>query len=136
MPAADGVGDPQLSWLVTRGRTTIVHAGDTLIHGWWWRVAQRAPNPIAAALVPVNGARVNFAHRQPPSPLRAVMNAQEAAAACTSMGARRMVPIHHGAYDFPDVYEPDPDPLSRLEALALDAEVLTPGVGDWVDLAA
>lgn len=33
LPAVDGSGDPQVSWLVARDGVTIVHAGDTMWHG-------------------------------------------------------------------------------------------------------
>lgn len=135
LPAADGTGDPQVSWLVSRGGMTIVHAGDTLTHGWWWRVAQRASSPVAAAFLPVNGARISFPHRRPSSPLRAVMNADEAAASATVLRARRLVPIHHGAYGFPPVYVPDDDPVGALPRDA-DFDVVTPSLGEWQSIAA
>jgi L-ascorbate metabolism protein UlaG (beta-lactamase superfamily) len=129
LPAADGPGDPQVSWLVTRGGATVVHAGDTLVHGWWWRVAERAQAPIDVAFLPVNGAHVDFRHRRPASPLRAAMNAEEAFTAATTMRARQLVPMHYGAYHFPPVYVPDPDPVGELRALGADP--LVPGLGEW-----
>lgn len=54
-PAADGTGDPQLSWAIAASGTTIVHCGDTLFHGWWWRASMRF-GPIDLAFLPVNGA--------------------------------------------------------------------------------
>jgi L-ascorbate metabolism protein UlaG (beta-lactamase superfamily) len=133
LPAADGLGDPQLSWLVARDGLTVVHAGDTMMHGWWWRVAERAPAPVAAAFLPVNGARVTFPHRRPRSQLPVVMNAEEAAIAATILRARRLVPIHYGAYRFPPVYVPDPDPIAALPPDP-DFEVLTPPLGEWREL--
>ncbi len=35
VPAADGFGDPQLSWVVAADGCTLIHCGDTLFHGWW-----------------------------------------------------------------------------------------------------
>jgi L-ascorbate metabolism protein UlaG (beta-lactamase superfamily) len=135
LPAADGTGDPQVSWLVARGGVAVVHAGDTLMHGWWWRVAERAPAPVAAAFLPVNGATVAFPHRRPRSPLPVVMTAEEAAIAATILRARRLVPIHYGAYTFPPVYVPDADPLAALPPDP-GFEVLTPPLGEWRELAA
>jgi L-ascorbate metabolism protein UlaG (beta-lactamase superfamily) len=128
LPAADGVGDPQVSWLVARSGATVVHAGDTLTHGWWWRIAERAGAPIDVALLPVNGARVRFPHRRPASPLRVVMNAEEAAVAADILRARRLVPIHYGAYHFPPVYLPDEAPVAH-------PRLLTPALGEWVEVA-
>jgi L-ascorbate metabolism protein UlaG (beta-lactamase superfamily) len=136
LPAADGLGDPQVSWLVSRGGVTIVHAGDTLTHGWWWRVAARAPTRVEAAFLPVNGARIAFPHRRPVSPLRAVMDATEAAVAARILRARCLVPIHYGAYDFPPVYVPDPEPVDALSHDHDEFRVLTPTLGEWVTLAA
>ena len=133
--AADGAGDPQVSWLVERGGVAIFHGGDTLPHGWWWRIAELAAGPIALAFVPINGARVAFPHRRPQSPLRAVMNAEEAAVAATLLKARRAVPIHYGAYAFPPVYRPDADALERFRAAA-EVEVDVPALGAWFDVEA
>ena len=62
LPAVDGTGDPQVSWLVTGAGATVLHAGDTLSHGWWWRIAQRAPGGIDVAFLPINAPRVAFPH--------------------------------------------------------------------------
>ncbi len=35
VPAVDGFGDPQHSWVVECGGQRILHAGDTLFHGNW-----------------------------------------------------------------------------------------------------
>src|SRR3954471_2586434 len=37
VPAVDGFGDAQVSWVVEADGTRIYHAGDTLYHGSWWR---------------------------------------------------------------------------------------------------
>ena len=134
LPAVDGSGDPQVSWLVSRDGATVVHGGDTLWHGWWWRIAQRAPGPIDVAFLPINAARLRVPHRQPPSPLPAAMTAEQAALAADAMRARAIVPIHYGAYTFPPVYLPDEDALEHLIASAPDAEVRTPALGEWFEL--
>src|SRR6185295_6846991 len=41
LPAVDGFGDPQVSWVVAAEGRRILHAGDTLFHGWWWLAASR-----------------------------------------------------------------------------------------------
>jgi hypothetical protein len=35
VPAVDGYGDPQLSWVVFGGSRRIIHCGDTIWHGAW-----------------------------------------------------------------------------------------------------
>ena len=63
VPAVDGFGDPQVSWIVEAdGR--VYHAGDTLFHGSWWRARMRA-GAIDVAFLPVNGPLV-----APPPPAR------------------------------------------------------------------
>ncbi|MHB1837644.1 MAG: MBL fold metallo-hydrolase, partial [Solirubrobacteraceae bacterium] len=78
LPAADGTGDPQVSWMMEADGVRVLHLGDTMFHGWWWSVTERlgAPNVV---LAPINGARVTFPHRRPASPLPAVMDPQQAA---------------------------------------------------------
>jgi L-ascorbate metabolism protein UlaG (beta-lactamase superfamily) len=115
IPAADGTGDPQVSWLVEAGGRRVLHLGDTLFHGWWWRIAERfgAPHVVCA---PINGARLTFPHRQPPSPLPGVMDPEQAALAADLLRAETVVPMHYGAYAAPGLYEPVADPLVRLRA--------------------
>lgn len=73
LPAVDGPGDPQVSWLVEHDGKRVLHLGDTAFHGFWWRMTQRH-GPFDVVLVPVNGAVVSFPHRRPPSPLPAVLD--------------------------------------------------------------
>jgi len=104
IPAADGTGDPQVSWIVSAGGTTLIHCGDTLFHGWWWRAAMRF-GPIDIAFLPVNGAVVDFPHRQPASGLPVAMTAREAAAAARALGAAEAVPIHYDTFHSPPIYD-------------------------------
>ncbi|HEY5757765.1 MAG TPA: MBL fold metallo-hydrolase, partial [Steroidobacter sp.] len=64
VPASDGYGDPQVSWVVSAGGHRIFHGGDTLWHGHWWRIGRQF-GPFDAAFLPVNGAR--FGWRKPVS---------------------------------------------------------------------
>jgi L-ascorbate metabolism protein UlaG (beta-lactamase superfamily) len=68
LPAVDGFGDPQVSWCVTANGCRILHAGDTMFHGWWWLTALRY-GPFDASFLPCGGAVVDLPARQPPSPL-------------------------------------------------------------------
>src|SRR4051812_1031990 len=36
LPAVDGLGDPQVSWLVEAEDRRVLHLGDTIFHGYWW----------------------------------------------------------------------------------------------------
>lgn len=115
LPAVDGTGDPQVSWLLEADGRRILHLGDTMWHGWWWRFGERygAPDVVFA---PINGARLTFPHRRPASSLSGALEPEQAALAAELLQAGRLIPIHYGGYDLPGVYEPVEDPLGRLTA--------------------
>jgi L-ascorbate metabolism protein UlaG (beta-lactamase superfamily) len=117
LPAVDGTGDPQVSWVVEADGTRILHLGDTIFHGFWWRMARRH-GPFDAVLVPVNGAVLSFPHRQPPSPLAGALDPEQAAIACELLGARLAIPIHAEGYELGGVYEPVPDASERFASAA------------------
>lgn len=117
LPAVDGLGDPQVSWLVEAGGTRVLHLGDTVFHGAWWQMARRA-GPFDVVFAPVNGAVIDFPHQQPPSPLPATMEPEQAALAGTLLGARTVVPMHYGGYDFEPHYRPIADARERFERAA------------------
>lgn len=130
LPAVDGFGDPQLSWVLAAEGRRILHAGDTLFHGWWWLAASRC-GPIDVAFLPAGGAIVDLPPRQPPSPLPAGMGPREAAAAARLLEADLVVPIHYGPLHEADNYVQATDPAGSLEAaareLGISARVLRPG---------
>jgi L-ascorbate metabolism protein UlaG (beta-lactamase superfamily) len=113
LPAVDGAGDPQVSWLIEASGKRVLHLGDTMFHCWWWRIGERFGAPDAV-LAPINGARLTFPHRQPASPLPGVMVPEEAALAADLLRARRLLPIHYNGYRLDGIYEPVPDALTRV----------------------
>ncbi len=133
VPASDGFGDPQVSWVVEADGTRILHAGDTLFHGWWWLIGMRC-GPIDVAFLPVNGAVADLPHRQPPSPLPACMDPEQAAVAASLVRAGVAVPIHYGAIHCPPVYAQVDDPAGSFEraAAAVGVEALVVAPGDAV----
>ncbi len=130
LPAVDGLGDPQVSWVVKAEGQRVLHLGDTIFHGYWWRMAQRH-GPFDLVLAPINGAVVNFPHLQPPSPFAAAMEPEQAAAAAESLGAGTLIPMHYGGFEIDPFYLPGADPLERFEAATGDrpyaARVIDPG---------
>jgi L-ascorbate metabolism protein UlaG (beta-lactamase superfamily) len=130
LPAADGFGDPQVSWCIAADGCRILHAGDTLFHGWWWLSALRQ-GPFDVAFLPVGGAVADLPPRQPPSPLPADMDPRQAAVAAKLLGARTVVPIHYGPLHEASNYVQASDPPTSLCAaaaeLGVEARVLNPG---------
>jgi L-ascorbate metabolism protein UlaG (beta-lactamase superfamily) len=130
LPAVDGLGDPQVSWVVEADGQRALHLGDTTFHGYWWRMARRH-GPFDVVLTPINGAAVNFPHLQPPSPLAATMEPEQAAVIGDLLGARCVVPIHHGGFGVAPWYRPVPRVLERFQAATVDrsyeTRVLQPG---------
>ena len=131
-PAVDGFGDPQHSWIVECGGRRILHAGDTLNHGNWWRIAHRF-GPFDSAFLPINAPVCAWPHLQPPSPVEATMTPEEAAVAAHIIGATSVTPIHYGSLNKAVRYEETPHPVERLRAKAAEfgvrADVRQPG--DW-----
>ncbi|HEY3728344.1 MAG TPA: MBL fold metallo-hydrolase [Solirubrobacteraceae bacterium] len=126
LPAVDGTGDPQVSWLLEADDKRVLHLGDTTWHGWWWRIAERY-GPPDVVLAPINGARLTFPHRQPASSLPGAMEPEQAALATELLRANRLVPIHFGAYHLPGVYEPVGDALDRVTVASDRVTPLRPG---------
>lgn len=131
VPASDGYGDPQVSWVVSAGGRRIFHGGDTLWHGHWWRIGRQF-GPFDAAFLPVNGAR--FGWRKPVSGQPGVLTPEQAMAAATILGARRLVPIHYGVSGMEEYVEVE-DPIEQLRKAARETrvgiQVVAPGA--WVD---
>lgn len=137
LPASDGVGDPQVAWLVEADGVRVLHLGDTMVHGYWWRMARR-PGPFDVVLVPVNGAVVGFPHRRPPSPLPIVLDPVQAAIAAEILGARLAIPIHAEGYDIDGIYQPVPDAARRFaaEAAARGVPVRILDLGEAIEIVA
>ncbi|MEA2126036.1 MAG: hypothetical protein QOI80_2818 [Solirubrobacteraceae bacterium] len=134
VPAVDGFGDPQVSYVVEADGFRILHGGDTLFHGSWWIIAIRC-GPLDIAFLPVNGAVCDFPHRQPASGLPATMDPLQAATAASLLQARRVVPIHYGL-DAPSVYVETSDAPNRLAdaARAAGVEPLLVAPGETVSV--
>ncbi|HYO82011.1 MAG TPA: MBL fold metallo-hydrolase, partial [Bryobacteraceae bacterium] len=131
-PSVDGFGDPQRCGIVESGGTRILHAGDTLFHGYWWAIA-RAVGSIDVAFLPINGPVVELPHVQPPSPFEAAMLPEQAAVAAQILRARTAVPIHYGLLHKPPEYMETPRAeerfLERAKELGLVPRIVNRG--EW-----
>ncbi len=130
VPASDGYGDTQVSWVVSAAGRRIFHGGDTMWHGHWWKIGRQF-GPFDVAFLPINGAR--FGWRKPVSGQPGVLTPEQAIAAATVLGARSVVPIHYGVSGVDEYQEVD-DPLGALvraaRGTAIDVQSVHPGA--WV----
>jgi L-ascorbate metabolism protein UlaG (beta-lactamase superfamily) len=118
VPAADGFGAEQVSWIVSHGDRRYLHAGDTLWHGKWGEIGAQY-GPFDAAFLPINGARLQ-SDPMPETP--GTMTATQAVDAALFLRAKRVVPIHYGLND-PPYYVETPDALETLQVTAQRREV-------------
>jgi len=137
LPAVDGLGDPQVSWLVEADGRRLLHLGDTVFHGYWWRMTRRH-GPFDVVFAPINGAVVSFPHLQPPSPEAAVMKPEQAALAGELLGAEAVIPMHYDGFDIDPFYRGVSEPVERFRVASAErpyeARVLEPG--ESLDVAA
>lgn len=134
VPASDGWGDPQVSWILDGGGRRIIHCGDTIWHGHWWNIA-RQHGPFDLAFVPINGVTYDRG-RFTGSFVPATMTPEQAVTAGQILGARRVCPIHYGMYDDPGHYVAYPHALEEFLEVARKRKVptlvLDPGAEvDW-----
>jgi L-ascorbate metabolism protein UlaG (beta-lactamase superfamily) len=131
VPAVDGYGDPQASWVISGGGRRILHAGDSLWHGAWWQIGRQL-GPFDAVFLPINGAR--FAWRQPAAEVSSVMAPEQAVAAARILGAKILVPIHYGVRGA-DGYEEIADALQRTRAEGERRGVIVQALkpGEWLN---
>ena len=126
VPASDGFGIDQVSWIVSGAGRRIIHCGDTLWHGSWWEVGKQY-GPFDAAFLPINGFR--FQGRDPDVDVPSSLTPEQAAAAASVLGARKIVPIHYGLQA--PFYREEADAERRLVASAAGSgvavEVVAPG---------
>ncbi|MBB1154163.1 MBL fold metallo-hydrolase [Amycolatopsis dendrobii] len=135
VPAVDGLGDPQLNWVVEAAGQRIFHGGDTMFHGYWWLITRRF-SPFDAVFLPANGAVVDAPHLQPPSPVPAALDPRQAAAVADILDARYAVPMHYETEQSDKVagYVEISDPEAEFRAHAGRRAHVLP-VGEWLDLA-
>jgi L-ascorbate metabolism protein UlaG (beta-lactamase superfamily) len=130
VPAVDGDGEEQVSWVIAGAARRIFHGGDTMWHGHWWTVAEQY-GPFDVVFLPINGAVVKA--RVPAVEMPSSLTPAQAVAAAEILRARTLVPIHYGLHS-PGVYEEQPDVVAVVKRLCRERGVGVQLVdeGAWV----
>jgi L-ascorbate metabolism protein UlaG (beta-lactamase superfamily) len=139
VPAVDGWGVSQVSWIVEGDGARIIHCGDTLWHGHWWDIA-RQYGPFDMAFLPINGV-IYTRGRFIGSDIPATLTPEQAATAAHLLGAKVVCPIHYGRINDPQHYVETPDAEARFLAAVAQRKgtvrLLAPGekleIGTTVD---
>jgi len=91
----------------------------------------RRHGPFDVVFAPINGAVVDFPHLQPPSPLAAAMEPEQAALAGGLLAAGTVVPMHFDGFEIDPWYRPVSEAAVRFVAATsespFDACLLEPG---------
>lgn len=133
VPAVDGLGDVQVSWVVLHDRLRLFHGGDTMWHGYWWSLA-REYGPFDLACLPINGPIVAFRGWEG-SPIPAALTPDQAVTAARLLNAQVLCPIHYGTFNHPPVYAEHPDcareTVARGEMAGVEVRLAEPGEIVW-----
>ncbi|SEW38869.1 L-ascorbate metabolism protein UlaG, beta-lactamase superfamily [Chitinophaga sp. YR573] len=132
VPAVDGFGHPQVSWVVQAGGKKIIHCGDTLWHGYW-RDIGIAYGPFDIAFMPINGARLNQGQVNDTG-IPAVLGPEQAVVASKLLRARMVCPIHYGRPESDYFETPDPEGNFLRFARERGAVPLLLKQGEWTNV--
>ncbi|NHN32659.1 MBL fold metallo-hydrolase [Paenibacillus agricola] len=116
--SVDGSGDPQVSWIVRGGGKQMIHAGDTLWHGYWWKMVKTF-GAFDAACLPINGAVTQFPGVTPFSDQPICLTPEQAVTAAEILRAHTLIPIHFKAAHHPPIYTQTPNMMNRLTQSAM-----------------
>lgn len=130
VPAVDGFGHPQVSWIVQGGGKKIIHCGDTLWHGYWRDIAI-AYGPFDIAFMPINAARLSQG-KVIDTGIPAVMNPEQAVVASKLLNAKLVCPIHYGRVSGNYFETPDPEGNFLKEAKRINIKTKLMEEGEWV----
>lgn len=108
VPAVDWIGDEQVSYIISDGKHTIIHGGDTNWHGYWWPIAKKY-GPFDAAFLPVNGVIGVVPGVNPPAGMFGTMTPAQAVSATRILGAEVLVPMHYAQFHNAPAYTQFPD---------------------------
>lgn len=128
VPAMDGFGDEQVSWVLECGGKRLIHCGDTIWHGKWWDIGA-AFDGFDVACLPINGAQQNFGRYslvdQP-----GTLTPEQAVAVARVIGARAIMPIHYGSPasdEYIEVENAEGRLMEAASAHGIEVRILQPG---------
>jgi L-ascorbate metabolism protein UlaG (beta-lactamase superfamily) len=113
LPAVDGLGEPRISFLIELDEIRMIHCGDTLWHGYWYKWATDY-GPLTVTFVPISGALVEVPGVSSTN-VPAVMTPPQAAAAADVLCAQLVIPTHYGRSAHPNGFEEQPNALQEFE---------------------
>ena len=118
VPAVGGLGEEQVSYIVSDEDHKVLHCGDTLWHAYWWEIAEKGPFDVA--FLPINGAILGGYYA---TGIPAALTPQQAAVAASILKPGTVCPIHYGLFDFPPSYSELPDAEQNFLREAKDRDV-------------
>lgn len=121
----DGFGASQIAWIVESNGKRIIHCGDTLWHGYWWKIADRF-GEMDCTLMPVNAPILEVKGLKYQSSLPATLSPEEAIEATKILGAKKMIPIHFNTFNNPPYYIETEGIRQRLEEYSLKYDISVP----------
>jgi L-ascorbate metabolism protein UlaG (beta-lactamase superfamily) len=125
----DGLGDPQLAWVIRDQDQTIIHCGDTLWHGYWWEISKKY-GPFDVAFLPTNGAIISepglIDSNQP-----LCMAPEQAVSAAKILQAKYLIPIHYAAFHNPPHYKETENVTARIQAASNENELEVKWLGHF-----
>lgn len=113
LPAVDGLGEPRTSFFIELDAIRMIHCGDTLWHGYWYKWATDY-GPLTVTFVPISGALVEVAGVSATN-VPVVMTPQQAAAAADVLCAQLVIPTHYEWTARAKSLEQQPSALEEFE---------------------
>lgn len=110
----DGFGFPQVSYVVEGGGKRVLHSGDTIWHGYWWKIAKYYRPDVVC--LPCNGPVCDYPDFAPSHLEPAAMTPEQAVEAAHVLQAGTLVPIHYGTFYREPSYIEAPDVIGRLQS--------------------
>jgi len=134
VPAVDWIGDEQVSYVVSDGKHTILHGGDTNWHGYWWNIAKQF-GPFDATFLPVNGVVGAVPGVLPASDMFGTMTPVQAVTASRILGAKTLVPMHYAQFHNAPLYNQFPDLENALDEAGAEQGIVIQRLKDGETLA-